>query len=181
MRINLRNTCALALLAVAPMVSVNAAQSVSDAERLARMEARLMELEARLAENEQSTKEVKVLATNSAAGVNNSSILGNAATYDILANSAWRNLRWTQEEQWKTIRKGMTEEQVIEALGNPPRSVKSVKPRVDKVAYYETSIRDSANALKGRVSYKDGKVIDFDKPNFQTLRQAKSAGHGRFE
>ena len=127
------------------------------------MEQRIQELEARLGAAEQETKEVKVLA---ATGGENPGILGNAS-FDIMANSAWRNLRWTRAEQWDGIRKGISEDEVIELLGSPPRSVKSLKPRVDEVYYYETSLRDSSTALKGRVSFKDGKVIAFQRPDFQ--------------
>jgi len=144
-----------------------------DAEKLDRLERRLAELEARLAEQEQETKKVKTLASSSAAaGSGNSSILGgNSLTYDILADSAWRNLRWTQEEQWAGIRKGVTEEKVIELLGDPPRSLESLKPRVDKVFWYETSLRSSSDALRGKISFRDGKVIYFDKPNFQAVQE----------
>lgn len=173
MRINLFNVCAVALAASTSFITLHAADADANAERMARLEARLIQLETRLAETEQETKEVKVLAASGAGSVNNSSILGNAATFDILANSAWRNLRWTQEEQWADIKRGISEEKVIELLGSPPRSVKSLKPRIDKVAFYETSMRDSANSLRGKISYKNGKVIAVQKPNFQSLKQAK--------
>ena len=158
----------------------------ADAERMARMEARLLELEQRLAEAEQDTKEVKVLASNSAAnaasGGKNASILGNAATFDILAGSAWRNLRWTQEEQWAGIKRGVTEEKVIELLGYPPRSLDSLKPRVDKVYWYETSIRDKSSGMSGKISFKKGRVVSMQKPDFSkkppAQRQAE-AGAGR--
>ena len=140
---------------------------------IARLEQRLLLLEQRLAETEQETKEVKVLASSAvASGGSSSAVLGNQATFDILAGSAWRNLRWTQEEQWEGIERGMTEEQVIELLGEAPRSVKSLKPRVDKVLYYEASLRDRSNALRGKVSFKGGKVISFKKPLFGNTTQA---------
>jgi len=146
----------------------------ADAERIARLEARLAQLEARLADQEQETKEVKVMAASGAAntGQSGSSFTGNPLALDIMAGSAWRNLRWTQEEQWAGIRPGMTEAQVIELLGAPPRSLDSLKPRVDKVFWYETSLRDRSNALKGKISFKDGKVVAVKKPNFQAVKQA---------
>lgn len=155
----------------------------SDAERMARMEARLLELEQRLEEAEQDTKEIKVLAsssaTSAASGGNNTSILGNAATFDILAGSAWRNLRWTQEEQWAGIKRGVTEEKVIELLGYPPRSLDSLKPRIDKVYWYETSIRDKSSGMSGKISFKNGRVVSFEKPDFSkkspAQRQAEAA------
>jgi hypothetical protein len=165
--------CAAAAIATSMLfpLSVNA-EDVS-ADRIARLEARLLELESRLANTEQETKEVKVLAASNSAGVSNSAILNNTATLDILAGSAWRNLRWTQPEQWTEVRRGISEEKVIELLGSPPRSVKSAKPRVDKVAYYETSIRDRSNTLRGKVSYRGGKVIAVQKPDFKARKQAQ--------
>jgi len=145
-----------------------------DAERIARLEQRLSQLEQRLADTEQETKEVKVLASSAvASGGNGASVLGDQKTFDILAGSAWRNLRWTQEEQWAGIKKGITEEQVVELLGKAPRSVKSMKPRVDKVLYYETSIRDRSNSLRGKISLKDDEVVSFQKPLFGNTSQTK--------
>ena len=174
MRITLTNVCTVALLATASIGSLSAAESSTDAERIARLEARLLQLEARLSETEQETKEVKVLASSAAATGGNASILGNQATFDILANSAWRNLRWTQEAQWAGIRPGITEEQVIELLGYPPRSLDSLKPRVDKVYWYETSIRDKSNGLRGKISFKKGRVVAIEKPNFNLKPDAAS-------
>jgi hypothetical protein len=89
------------------------------------------------------TREVKVLAASGAAtdGRTSSAITANPLALDIMANSAWRNLRWTQEGQWDGIRKGITEEKVVELLGKAPRSVKSLKPRVDKGALLRDQYR----------------------------------------
>jgi len=166
MRINLFNVSVLAASAVAVVLPLQSAFADADAARIARLEQRLLELEQRLADTEQETKEAKVLAASSSAGASNASILGNAATFDILAGSAWRNLRWTQEEQWEGVKRGVTEEKVIELLGYPPRSVDSLKPRVDKVYWYETSIRDQSSGMRGKISFKKGKVVAIEKPNF---------------
>ena len=173
MRITLSNAFAIALLAAAPFASLKAADvGANDAKiaeknaRLEALEARLLDLEARLAENEQTTKEVKVLAANSSSPAVSG---GNASTFGIMANSAWRNLRWTQEAQWEGIRPGLSEAEVIEQLGAPPRTVKSVRPRVDEVFYYETSIRDRVNSLRGTVSFRHGTVVSVEKPNFKSL------------
>lgn len=165
--------------------SAAASDADADAGRMARMEQRLLELEQRLAETEQTTQEVKTLASNTAASTgsggkngkngeshNNSAILDNAATFDILAGSAWRNLRWTQEEQWAGIKRGVSEERVIELLGYPPRSIDSLKPRVDKAYYYEASIRDRSTGMRGKVSFRKGKVISFKKPDFSKKRSS---------
>jgi len=166
MRIISLNTYTVALLATVLFAPLCAADADAATDRLAQMEARLIAMEARLAEAEQETKEVKALAATGR-NVPSSSILGRGAALDIMTNSAWRNLRWTQPEQWKAIRPGISEETVIDALGSPPRSVKSLKPRVDKVFYYETSIRDKSNSLRGQISFYKGQVKTIQKPNFQ--------------
>ena len=154
--------CATSALLV--VSSVSAASEEEMAAKLALMEKRLAELESRLSDNEQKTKEVKVLAANSGSNANRG-ILGSGATLDILSNSAWRNLRWTQEDQWKTVVKGATLEQVTDALGKPPRTIKSLRPQVDLVYFYETSIGDK-HGLNGKVSFRKDKVIAVIKPDF---------------
>ena len=152
------------LLVVSTVPTVSAASEEEMAAKLALMEKRLAELESRLSDNEQKTKEVKVLAANSGSNANRG-ILGSGATLDILSNSAWRNLRWTQEDQWKTVVNGASIEQVNDALGKPPRTVKSLRPQVDLVYFYETSIGDK-HGLNGKVSFRKDKVIAVIKPDF---------------
>ena len=166
MRIISLNTYAVALLAPVLFAPLCAADADAATDRMAQLEARLIDMEARLASAEQETKEVKALAATSG-NVPSSSILGRGAAFDIMADSAWRNLRWTQPEQWEVVRPGVSEKTVIDALGSPPRSVKSLKPRVDKVFYYETSIRDKGNSLRGQISFRKGQVLTVQKPNFQ--------------
>lgn len=166
MRITSLNTYTVALFATVLFAPLCVADSAATADRMAQLEARLIAMEARLAEAEQETKEVKTLAATGG-NVPSSSVLGRGAAFDIMANSAWRNLRWTQPEQWEVVRPGVSEETVIDALGSPPRSVKSLKPRVDKVFYYETSIRDKSNSLRGQISFYKGQVKTIQKPNFQ--------------
>lgn len=174
MRISFLNVSVLALTAVAVVMPTQSTFADAEADRIARLEQRLLELEQRLADTEQETKEVKVLASSSAAtGGNNASILSNAATFDILAGSAWRNLRWTQEEQWAGIKRGVTEEKVIELLGYPPRSLDSLKPRVDKVYWYETSLRDQSSGMSGKISFKKGRVVAVERPDFSVKPAAQ--------
>ena len=61
--------------------------------------------------------------------------------------------------------KGATLEQVQDALGKPPRTVKSLRPQVDLVYFYETSIGDK-HGLNGKVSFRKDKVIAVTKPDF---------------
>ncbi|MGJ8637849.1 MAG: hypothetical protein ACSHYA_00525 [Opitutaceae bacterium] len=158
--------CSLISLLAAFAISSNVVSAASDSERIAQLEARLLLLEKRLAETEQKLEVADAPAPAPVASVTRNNILDNKTTLDMLASSTWRNLRWTQEEQWDGIVAGMSEEQVIELLGDPPRSVKSMKPRVDMVYWYETSLRDRSNSMRGKVSFKKGKVIAVQKPIF---------------
>ena len=122
MRITSPKVWAVALVATVLSTPIYAADADATADRMAQLEARLIamearlaeaeagpqaasnvsearmvELETRLAEAEQETKEVKALAATGG-NVSQASILGNAATFDILANSAWRNLRWGRRQ-----------------------------------------------------------------------------------
>lgn len=152
------------LTAAAVLVCSSAGHAASEEEmaaQIAALEKRLAQLESRLSVNEQKTKEAKVLASSSAAG---SGAAGRGAL-GVLSNSAWRNFRWTEAKQWETVVNGASIEQVEDALGKPPRTVKSLKPRVDLVYYYETSIGDK-HGLGGKVSFWKGKVIAVTKPDF---------------
>jgi hypothetical protein len=173
MRIISLNT---ALLLTPAMLLSNlawAGDSSSLEARIHSLEARLVALEKRLASNEQATEAAQIMAVSSGAGLTGGNSLANSAALDIMANSAWRNLRWTRPVQWQGVVPGVSEEKVIEFLGKPPRSVKSLKPRVDYVFYYETSLGDQSNALSGRISFRDGMVIAVRKPNFQAKEIAQ--------
>ena len=54
----------------------------------------------------------------------------------LAKENAWRKYRWTDPTQWALIKKGISKRAVIEALGNPPRWISSMKPRVDTVFFF---------------------------------------------
>ncbi|MGC6455707.1 MAG: hypothetical protein ACON39_06260 [Coraliomargaritaceae bacterium] len=153
----------------APFVSANTQKEVDMAAKIAELEKRLADMEERLSDTEQETKEAKVLATNVGGAASGEAGIIRSAALDILSNRAWRNLRWTQEEQWEGIEKGTSIDTVVEQLGYPPRTVKSLKPRVDLVYFYETSLRDSVNGVRGKIAFKDGVVTTVTKPDFSKL------------
>lgn len=163
MRINLINTALLLSPALLLCNAAGAGDAPSLEARITSLEGRLAVLEQRLVANEKATETAQILAVSG--GVDDS--LSNTAAFDIMAKSAWRNLRWTRPTQWQGVTMGVSEEKVVELLGKPPRSVKSLKPRVDKVFYYETSLGDQKNAMSGQISFRDGMVIAVKKPNFQ--------------
>ena len=157
----LTRQCLLAAAAAALSIpSLSAASEEEMAAQIAALEKRLAQLESRLSVNEKKTKEAKVLATNTS-----NAAAGNNATLNILSNNAWRNLRWTEADQWKTVVNGVSIAQVEDALGKPPRTVKSLKPQIDLVYFYETSIGQK-DGLYGKVAFRKGKVIAVTKPDF---------------
>lgn len=87
----------------------------------------------------------------------------------LAEENAWRKYRWTDPAQWAQIKIGVSESEVIDALGEPPRWVQSMKPRVDTVYFYEIRGRFKGAKLKGYVSFKNGVVVDFHKPNFSNF------------
>jgi hypothetical protein len=151
-------TLRLALLCAtyAGSISAHADESVDALKkRLAAMEARMAALEKKPAPSYSSNR-------------GSSSI--SPAAMDILTKSAWRDLRWTEQKQWDNLRHGMSIQEVVELLGRPPRSVKSLKPKIDLVYFYEASLLDSSSTIKGKVSFKNGVVVDFQTPDFQSVQ-----------
>jgi hypothetical protein len=44
---------------------------------------------------------------------------------------------------------------------------------VDEVFFYETSLGDRNNSLRGKVSFRKGQVVTVQKPNFQQQTQTR--------
>lgn len=131
-------------------------------ENLRTLEQRLVKIEARLTALEKKSFQ-------ETSGNRNSTDI-NPTAMGILTKSAWRDLRWTEQKQWESLRNGMSTQEVVELLGRPPRSVKTLKPKIDLVYFYETSLLDSSSKINGKVSFKNGIVVDFLIPNFQTVQ-----------
>lgn len=96
----------------------------------------------------------------------------------LAEENAWRKYRWTDPAQWAQIKMGVSESEVIDALGEPPRWVQSMKPRVDTVYFYEIRGRFKGAKLKGYVSFKNGVVVDFQKPNFSNFHSIPNQAKG---
>ncbi len=96
----------------------------------------------------------------------------------LAKENAWRKYRWTDPARWAQIKKGISQREVIEALGNPPRWIKSMKPSVDKVFFYGIGGRfirlDKSAQLNGRVSLKNGIVVNFQQPDFSNFHSFHS-------
>ncbi len=178
---------------IAFATSLSAETNVLDAQggRIAALEDRMAKLEARLAEAEKLSNqslhdaktriemlEAQFAKANHTAKVAEQTVMkkppaegylveqSNAAT-QVSAALIDDKLLWTNEKRWSEIKPGVTMEKVIELLGTPPRSLDSLKPRVDKVFFYETNPKLSSYSLNGKISFRKGKVLAVEKPNFE--------------
>ncbi|CAI8274382.1 MAG: Uncharacterised protein [Puniceicoccaceae bacterium MED-G32] len=107
---------------------------------------------------------------------------GQIAGMHLAKENAWRKYRWTDPAQWAQITKGISQSEVIDALGNPPRWIQSMKPRVDMVYFYEIGGRFTGSKkgfnLKGQVSFKDNLVVAFKKPDFSNFHSSTERAKG---
>jgi hypothetical protein len=134
-------------------------------DRITILEARLAELEVRLSEAEQRAKVAEQTAIQSALQAEEAR--KDNATGKVPKSSIHDSLLWTHKKQWHEIKPGVSIEKVIELLGPPPRSLDSLKPRVDKVFFYQTKFQKSPGSLHGKISFRKGKVLAVEKPDFE--------------
>lgn len=128
-------------------------------------ETRIEEFQVRLAASEQRAQAAEQLAAESRVLAEKAEKI-NARSEASAKTNANNKLLWMQEKQWNAIKPGVSMEKVIELLGPPPRSLDSLKPRVDQVFYYQTSLRASSDLLTGKISFRKDKVHTVEKPNF---------------
>lgn len=144
---------------------IGQAASTHSEEREEREE-RIAELEARLAKAEQDATTVKQ-EREGLSTVDDKSLLVDRSDTK-LSNRAWNNPKWMEPAQWAKIQPGLSKTQVIELLGEPPRSVQSLKPRIDEVFYYQTGLQTGNDSLLGKVSFRKEKVVLIRKPDFDS-------------
>lgn len=158
--------CAAGLL----LPVVLSGQSVE--ERLAALEEKIAVLENRVVTAEAETSEAleRAEAAESRAEQAETSRKekGSWVSMDTLnpfVRHAWVNEAWTRPEPWQQVRKGQTEAEVIDILGEPTRTVDSLKPKTDMVFFYEGRIRDAK--INGKISFRRGRVKSIKQPNFE--------------
>ncbi len=154
-----------AVLTLAAVAGVAASSEAELAAAVARLEARVAELEARLgAAEQQSAPTVERVQEQGATAEKRGWIP--MENLNPFVRHAWVNEAWTRPEPWDQVRRGMSPDEVIKVLGEPTRTVESLKPRVDLVYFYEGGIRSQGVKLRGKVSFRKGEVIAVQKPNF---------------
>ena len=75
------------------------------------------------------------------------------------------NYPWMDEAKWQQIRVGMTEQQVVNILGESTLDEPSLNKRIDKVFTYAARNPLNGKRVKGIIRFKNGKVKNFDLPN----------------
>lgn len=131
-------------------------------ERMAALEARVTALEGRLADTEAESAQVKERVEAAEAEKDSWVSMENLNPF---VRHAWVNEAWTRPESWESVTKGKSPEEVEGILGQPTRSLRSLKPQVDLVYYYEGNIQ--GNKIRGKISFRDGSAISVDKPTFK--------------
>lgn len=122
-------------------------------------EDRITELELRLADAEKRAESAERLAVESTSKKRK-------AVSDRIRSHSNQEPIWKREERWDEIKPGVSMETVVKLLGQPRRSLDSLKPRVGKVFYYQSSLQVSADSLRGKISFRDDKVLTVKKPDF---------------
>ena len=69
---------------------------------------------------------------------------------------------WLQANNWQRLRVGMTELEVIDALG-PPTSTRSAADGAGRILFYALEI-DTGSFLGGSVELRDRRVVEIDPP-----------------
>jgi hypothetical protein len=131
-------------------------------ERVADLEARLATLEARLSDAEAESAEVKERVK--AAEVEKDDRLS-LDSLNPFVRHAWVNEAWTRPEPWKSVKEGQTPDEVEKILGEPTRTVRSLKPKVDLVYFYEGNIQ--GHKIRGKVSFRKDVVVSLKVPTFE--------------
>ncbi|MGC9449798.1 MAG: hypothetical protein ACP5I4_00005 [Oceanipulchritudo sp.] len=131
-------------------------------ERVGDLEARVSALEARLADAEAESAQVKERVE---AAEQEKESWVSVDKLNPFVRHAWVNEAWTRPEPWQSVKNGLSPEEVVNILGEPTRTVRSLKPKVDLVYFYEGNIQ--GNRIRGKVSFRDGSVVSFQKPDFE--------------
>ena len=149
------------VLILAPLFISSSLYAQTLEERVMDLEARIVALEARLGDAEAEAAAALERADKMEEEKKSWVSMDNMNPF---VRHAWVNEAWTREESWAAIREGLSPDEVVAILGEPTRTVRSLKPMVDLVYFYEGSIQ--GNKIRGRISFRDDATIHFKKPTF---------------
>lgn len=129
---------------------------------MADLESRVAALEARLADAVAESAEVKERVEAAEAEKDEWMSFDNLNPF---VRHAWVNEAWTRPEPWQSVKSGQTPDEVEKILGEPTRTVRSLKPKVDLVYFYEGNIQ--GHKIRGKVSFRKGVVVSVKVPTFE--------------
>ncbi|MBD5782111.1 hypothetical protein IEN85_21615 [Pelagicoccus sp. NFK12] len=75
---------------------------------------------------------------------------------------------WTTPANWNGIQNGLTEDEVIEILGEPTDRKFSVRRDTDEIFYYRGDLEGTGEPIEGEIRIYKGKVRRFTLPDFPT-------------
>ena len=163
-------------------ISVWGSDAVSNKELLAKIELisnRVKQLEQRIQsvekENNQLRKEiVKSTQTNAYKLTSVAQILPSdpdqkksfldKLRFEINSNADKASGPWVNPENWKKIRKRMSNYEVRKVLGTPTRIKPSVKPNIEQVYIYTGDLTANGNQEEGIINFSDKRVVSFLSP-----------------
>ena len=163
-------------------ISVWGSDAVSNKELLAKIELisnRVKQLEQRIQsvekENNQLRKEiVKSTQTDASKLADLAQILPSdpdqkksfldKLRFEINSNADKASGPWVNPENWKKMRKRMSNYEVRKVLGTPTRIKPSVKPNIEQIYYYSGDLNADGSQEEGTVNFSDKRVVSFESP-----------------
>lgn len=75
---------------------------------------------------------------------------------------------WTTPSSWDAVENGLTEDEVIAALGEPTSRKFSVRKDTDEIFLYQGDLEGTGELVEGEIRIYKGKVRRFNTPDFPT-------------
>ena len=84
--------------------------------------------------------------------------------FEINSNADKASGPWVNPENWKKIRKRMSNYEVRKVLGTPTRIKPSIKPNIEQVYIYTGDLTADGNQEEGIINLSDKRVVSFLSP-----------------
>ena len=84
--------------------------------------------------------------------------------FEINSNTDKASGPWVNPENWKKIRKRMSNYEVRKVLGTPTRIKPSIKPNIEQVYIYTGDLTADGNQEEGIINLSDKRVVSFLSP-----------------
>jgi hypothetical protein len=84
--------------------------------------------------------------------------------FEINSNADKASGPWVNPENWKKIRKRMSNYEVRQILGTPTRIKPSIKPNIEQVYIYTGDLTADGDQEEGIINFNDKRVVSFLSP-----------------